>query len=285
MIFVAICLICTTSCGMRGMEEESAVAHTEAILMEELSPVKGNTNDFEDEQETEISTVIQKRSTVIQGVDSHLCAEMSYDIPVLFLNTNTESLGVTEESIEKINGDFLKANEDFFSNQDAQRFLSETMERAVNCPNGKYHSVYANRLTTEISNNDKDFFSVHQISQWFLGGVNFFSDHGSTFCLKTGEKLDISYFIGEDFDTFHSRLLDFLFEEMKAQNLQVSTREELEVNYNYEGFKDYDYYYKDGELYIIFSSFVTSETSKLVRWSADENRPIALIGGSGPEEA
>lgn len=222
------------------------------------------------------SIEITKKSSSDTGDTLHSCGLMYYEYPFFI----TQEADTTYAAKVAINKYFENTCKTFFSTERTNAFLGEVESKGNLCP-GNIHSQYAN--TMEINrvyyNEDKEIFSVSQTSHWFVGGINYFGNHGEVFSLHTGGKMTIDSFIDLEFGVFRMNVLDYLAEARKEKGMVSFSREELEDFQILSDSNSIDFYYEDEMLYIFLPAFVTSETPQIIVWSVEEGKPVQFING------
>lgn len=229
-------------------------------------------NQLTDDIRQNYEVLIQKVQLTITN-QNEVLGKMSYELPFLVFNGGDDPCG-----LEKINFVLRDRCSQFFK-EDYSYFLQRVSEKNASS------AQYVNAISSQIAYQDENFLSIHQIQEWYTGGVISFSDFGMTFNLKSGALLSLEDFIDSSFHDFQECLLDYLYAESGKTSQMFQMFDDWRSIYRKSGFEDYEYYYSDGMLYIIEESFITSEASKIVLWSIQDQAPVGIISGTASNAA
>ena len=124
--------------------------------------------------------------------------------------------------------------------QAALQFAAEQMEVQFRCS-----------VSTSVACLDGAFLSVVDDFYWMAGGVGRYYSHGLNFSLETGELLPVSYFVGDDLESF-KKLVEEELETHYGETNPAWVESAVTEHKNYE-FSDYNYYYDGNHVILILS--------------------------------
>lgn len=254
----------------------------QSSISENVSVKMPSSAVFSDNNETGVTELGSSAQAIISirriitsfiGPSGQNYGTMYYDLPVIIgaPDSANELTGV----VRKINDVLLEAYTEFSTDSD---FLERT---EANIRMGKDIEPTRYEVASLVVYNSDDLFSIYQTMYWNIGGVNSFDDFGKVFNLATGEELQLSRFIEQD-EYFNIIMSDFLYAELK-DIYPLLSKEELATTYGQSNLDAYEFYYKDGDLYIIMKDKIREQPNVIIRWSVEENAPKEIVRSTSYE--
>ena len=179
---------------------------------------------------------IQRVEEAITDENRRIVARRWYDQPVIY-DPDSEGTEAVNEYFETECQTFMDDAEGFFWGSaegllelaGTDRFVDQNLRETV---------------TTEVTYLDELLLSVNKTCNWFMAGTSPIHYAGDTFDLRSGQRLDLDYFVKVDIADFN----DWVTDQVCAIAWE---REEVEDCYSGLTFADYQYAY-DGDSVIIF---------------------------------
>lgn len=152
----------------------------------------------------------------------------------------------TSKGIAKVNQKIEKQRDKFMNSDDAKS-IKESTERAIQ-NNGFYdeYDKYFCQRFCKVTYNKDGIVSLSMLREWYGGGIHNSSEYGLNYNLNTGKKLTIQ-------DVISGNVKKKILKALKKQ------MPEAEIFYNpsdvVKSRKDYEFYLKDGMVYLCFDSY------------------------------
>lgn len=146
---------------------------------------------------------------------------------------------------EKVNQQLYKDYEEY-QNQLTTEELDTYVPTA--CAN---QETYQYTIETALSYQGNDIISFLQTSTWYMGGVAHKDYNGYVISLSTGEFMPLPQLVNADEET----LLDDLQAITLCLARKSQTQQDIQKNVSTWGLEEYEYYVRDGKVYLIFDTY------------------------------
>ena len=133
------------------------------------------------------------------------------------------------------------------------------------------HDTYQYTIETTLAYQDDDIISFLQTSTWYMGGVANRDYNGYVISLSTGEFLTLPQLLNADKETLLSDLqaIALCLAGSNGQDL-----EQIQKNISTWKLEDYEYYVKDGQVYLLFDTYTLGPGV-----SGALQAPLCQVGG------
>lgn len=231
---------------------------------------------------------IEKMDYSVKNDNGNVLAEVYYEKPVIYDNTNASSI---------INQYFENKYSDWLNDEQMKRFLETVEGWKVSNEEDLIISPFFHKTNTDITYLSSDIISILQTTHWMAGGVYDCYRYGYTFNLNTGELLPFTYFYDVSADDFRNNLYNFIQSKRElGGNNGESTSGTNEIHQNFlkkyyapnsaHNFKyesdekvydiSYEYYYDGKNINLILNN-IAVHSSIIVRWNGKINDDFETI--------